>query len=65
MKAKKPNNPDNLIYKEFRDDDNGFRGKKIRKVETDVRGKRSVKNYKKAWEDHYGDWDEKEIFEAW
>lgn len=35
---------------------------KIKKVRTDVRPKREIKNWKKAWSEHTNDYDEREEF---
>lgn len=63
MKTKKAYNPSNIIFKEFKEEDGKYGGKKIKKVDSDIREKRPVRNLKKAWEQHSeSDWDETDDF---
>jgi hypothetical protein len=41
-----------------------FRGKKIKRVNSDIRPKRETKNWKKAWDDHSEEFDERDEFYA-
>jgi len=64
MKQVKPQNPLDPLYKEVREADSKYGGKKIRKVESDLHKKRQIRDFKKAWEDHEEDFEEMDEFFA-
>lgn len=54
--------PTNILYKELKNEDKKYGGRKLKKVESDLHKKRPVKNYKKAWEEHEEDYEELDEF---
>lgn len=62
MKQANTHNPLDILYRELKEEDRKYGGKKLKKAETDVHKKRPVKNLKKAWEQCEDDFDEHDEF---
>jgi hypothetical protein len=62
MKNKFPSRKMDPLYAELFEEDRKYGGKRIEKPQTDISKKRSIRNLKKAWEEHVDDFDEVDEF---
>lgn len=62
MKNKTPSRKMDPLYAELFEEDRKYGGKRIERPQTDVSKKRSIRNLKKAWEEHVDDFDEVDDF---
>jgi hypothetical protein len=62
MKHKNTNRKIDPLYAELYEEDKRYGGKRIERLESEMRDRRPLRNLKKAWEEHVEDFDEVDDF---
>lgn len=62
MKHKNTNRKIDPLYAELYEEEKRYGGKRIERLESEMRDRRPLRNLKKAWEEHVEDFDEVDDF---